>query len=55
MAKGTTSDAGPDDPILTGRYVVSSHNKKPKPVTRDNKNQTPSKNDKTATNKKAED
>ncbi len=44
MAKGITTDAGPDDPIFTGRYVVSSHNKKPEPVTRDNKNHKPPKN-----------
>jgi hypothetical protein len=33
MAKGKTRAAGPDDPIFTGKFVISSHNKQnpPKP------------------------
>ena len=33
MAKGKIRAAGPDDPIFTGKFVISSHNKQkpPKP------------------------
>ena len=31
MAKRKTRAAGPDDPIFTGKFVISSHNKQPSP------------------------
>ena len=34
MAKGTWKTASKDDPIYTGRFIISSHNKRP-PVTSD--------------------
>ena len=30
MAKGTWKDAGPDDPIFKGGFVISSHPVRPK-------------------------
>ena len=34
MAKGIVRQATKDDPIYTGRFIISSHNKRP-PVTSD--------------------
>ena len=31
MAKGKIRAAGPDDPIFTGKFVISSHNKQNPP------------------------
>ena len=37
MAKGIVRQASKDDPIYTGRFIISSHNKRP-PVKSENGN-----------------